>query len=492
MNIFCNETKAHLQLHPHLKETSKVTTSKGTNLITPDLWLKEFKNGENESSSLKSFKDSSDDDSDADIEDSQTIVPHSLKRKFLEFSGEQNDNNSAKEPTLPKDSSKEKTTKEKKRVKHSNSKMSHNNRHSGTKHSNSSNSGQNEWSSRETKDMNSNFHSPPFISHSKHSPTPPSVPSIRGPVVAPNHNIPLLNGTNAVPFGLRSGALNGIAPNGSPSGHLFPRLPGSIGRAEHHIRPPLMPSPAFGPRAGPIPNFLGPAHMEMLMRMQSGFAGLRHPMPYPPHAPTGHPITNLPNNLNLNGSHQTSGPLLQPSQQSGSMPTPMFPNSSLMPPITVIVPHPIFIPLPIPIPIPLLFPIDKNSMTETNNQMKFNNKNDVTSTSTNNENGISNTANTTLTSNTSKVESVISKLVERKTKAANDLINQNINHSNVDTLDLSRKNAIFKNEDNSNAIESVSDHNRETTFPQNLVISRNKRCIGLSITPSLNSGYRVQ
>jgi len=131
-------------------------------------------------------------------------------------------------------------------------------------------------------------------------------------------------------------------------------------------------------------------------------------------------------------------------------------------------------------------------MTENNNQMKFNNKNDVTTTSTNNEKGLSNTATTTLTSNTSKVESVISKLVERKTKAANDLINQNNNHSNVDTLDLSRKNAIFKNEDNSNTNESVSDHNRETTFPQNLVISRNKRCIGLSITPSLNSGYRVQ
>ncbi|XP_053685583.1 sine oculis-binding protein homolog [Sabethes cyaneus] len=37
MQIFCNETQAHLDMNPHLKEKS---TSTGGNLITPDLWLK--------------------------------------------------------------------------------------------------------------------------------------------------------------------------------------------------------------------------------------------------------------------------------------------------------------------------------------------------------------------------------------------------------------------------------------------------------------------
>ncbi|RZF35286.1 hypothetical protein LSTR_LSTR016798, partial [Laodelphax striatellus] len=39
MNIFCKETQAHLQLHPHLNET----TEKGESppLITPELWMRD-------------------------------------------------------------------------------------------------------------------------------------------------------------------------------------------------------------------------------------------------------------------------------------------------------------------------------------------------------------------------------------------------------------------------------------------------------------------
>ncbi|XP_055531580.1 sine oculis-binding protein homolog B [Wyeomyia smithii] len=40
MQIFCNETQAHLDMNPHLKEKSTAT---GGNLITPDLWLKNCK-----------------------------------------------------------------------------------------------------------------------------------------------------------------------------------------------------------------------------------------------------------------------------------------------------------------------------------------------------------------------------------------------------------------------------------------------------------------
>lgn len=46
MNIFCKETQAHLQLHPHLQDAAcKVTPSGSMNLITPELWLKDCKNG---------------------------------------------------------------------------------------------------------------------------------------------------------------------------------------------------------------------------------------------------------------------------------------------------------------------------------------------------------------------------------------------------------------------------------------------------------------
>lgn len=37
MHIFCRETRAHLELHPHLSEEP---TSSSNTLITPDLWLK--------------------------------------------------------------------------------------------------------------------------------------------------------------------------------------------------------------------------------------------------------------------------------------------------------------------------------------------------------------------------------------------------------------------------------------------------------------------
>ncbi|GLG97458.1 Uncharacterized protein GBIM_04220 [Gryllus bimaculatus] len=39
MNIFCKETQAHLQLHPHLQDGTGAGGSGG--LITPDLWLRD-------------------------------------------------------------------------------------------------------------------------------------------------------------------------------------------------------------------------------------------------------------------------------------------------------------------------------------------------------------------------------------------------------------------------------------------------------------------
>lgn len=41
MNIFCKETEAHLQLHPHLSEEGGSSSSGPGGLITPDLWLRD-------------------------------------------------------------------------------------------------------------------------------------------------------------------------------------------------------------------------------------------------------------------------------------------------------------------------------------------------------------------------------------------------------------------------------------------------------------------
>nr|CAH7728078.1 unnamed protein product [Callosobruchus chinensis] len=45
MHIFCRETRAHLELHPHLH--TEETSSTGGNLITPDLWLRNCRTPEN-------------------------------------------------------------------------------------------------------------------------------------------------------------------------------------------------------------------------------------------------------------------------------------------------------------------------------------------------------------------------------------------------------------------------------------------------------------
>lgn len=43
MNIFCKETQAHLQLHPHLKDAPATTSTGSTSstLITPELWMRD-------------------------------------------------------------------------------------------------------------------------------------------------------------------------------------------------------------------------------------------------------------------------------------------------------------------------------------------------------------------------------------------------------------------------------------------------------------------
>ena len=337
MNIFCNETKAHLHLNPNLiKESSKVThISKTSNLITPELWLKDLKNGENDYNSVNNFKDSSDSELDLELEDSpQPMASHQIKRKFSEIS---KDVNQLKQNERQKEISKEKTQKESKRVKHSHkSSISGSSRQTSSakhpKHLTPELSQPSDWSSRDSStDKTSSFHSPSYRPQTRLSPNPPTVPSIRTSMIAPNHNIPLIS-QSGVSAGIRPVAP--IASNPSPPGQMYPRLAGNMNRG---VSP--LPSQAFGPRMPGLPNLLGAAQMEMLARMQSSFARLRPPFPpfgpLPPHI--GFPFPSLPH---LNHPSNSS-PLLQPSiQANSSAPTSLFPNCSLLPPVTVMAPYP--------------------------------------------------------------------------------------------------------------------------------------------------------
>ncbi|CAG2170505.1 unnamed protein product [Oppiella nova] len=316
-------------------------------------------------------------------------------------------------------------------------------------------------------------------------------------MVASNHNIPQLLSTNSVTNpNIRSGApINPMIPNGSPSGQLFPRLPGNIGR-------PMLPTPTFRPRV-PAPNLLGAAQMEMLLRMQSSFADLRHPLPpFPPHPPAAHSFPGLPH---MNGMLRSNGtPLIQPSlQTNGSLPAPhIYPNLPLLPPITIMVPYPVPLPIPIPIPVPILFPIDKNSKSEnvnqnhnknSNNQTNISSSNDVTTTSHNLNGGTLTSSTTTTTSpvcTASKVESVISKLVERKTKA-----NNNSNHLNVNNSHKNGNSRVGETDDKKSCHENedhLSDNESGEVLPQNLVVPHNRRPLTDTYSPPvLNSGYHL-
>ncbi|CAH1390128.1 unnamed protein product [Nezara viridula] len=48
MNIFCKETEAHLEAHPHLREST--VAESGPGLITPDLWLRDCRSPASEES----------------------------------------------------------------------------------------------------------------------------------------------------------------------------------------------------------------------------------------------------------------------------------------------------------------------------------------------------------------------------------------------------------------------------------------------------------
>ena len=333
MNLFCNEAKAHL--HPNLIKESAHLTPKTSNLITPELWLKDSKNGENDFNSVNSFKGSSDSELDLELDDSSQSMPEPInKRKFSEIS---KDDEELKNIEKPKDQNlaKDKSIKESKRLKHSN-KLLNSRQSSGIKHSKHSvqDMAQQNWSLREAKNEISNFHSS-YRVQGRHSPIPSPGQVIRQSVVEANHNIPLLNGT---PPAIRAGVpLNTLTSNGSPPGQLFPRLPGNLSSGRGA---PILPSQPFGPRVPPLPHHhLNAAQMEALVRMQSSFGGLRPPLPPFGVPPTpGLPFSGLPH---LNGILPNGSPLFPPSMHpSISMLTQLYQNNSLLPPVAVMAPYP--------------------------------------------------------------------------------------------------------------------------------------------------------
>ncbi|KAK5649813.1 hypothetical protein RI129_000842 [Pyrocoelia pectoralis] len=75
MHIFCRETRAHLELHPHIADNSDL----GGSLITPELWLKNCKSPECSSSTTNSPKGSENVEQSSPLPLINTV--HSIKQE---------------------------------------------------------------------------------------------------------------------------------------------------------------------------------------------------------------------------------------------------------------------------------------------------------------------------------------------------------------------------------------------------------------------------
>ena len=365
MNIFCKETQAHLQMHPHLQESdsSHLTPQERAKLITPDLWLKECKNDAKLNLMLtrKNSIQCSEDDSDSDYNE---LNLSSLKRKLMETQNNQDEFEENKE-------SKEKSIlKEVKRPKQTHIKPSQINRNNGTPNHHLPN--QIDWVGHENKEL-------PSVHQTQNQLLNSGCQSVN----SSSRGSSSIQTNHQINNGMKLPSSPITLPNQNSS-QPFHGVPANINRMDH-LRPPLIPPPPPPPPhvfPNSIPNFFAPSNMEMLIRMQQNYNGLRYPLPFPfPHnPPTGFPFPLPPIGFNQPFHHQLPNPS----------------SNSLIPPVTVMVPYPI--PIPIPIPVPIILPIFK----------KFDSKD--AGVKNNNENNVS-----TSGINSKKVESVINKLVEKKT-----------------------------------------------------------------------------
>uniref|UniRef100_A0A182MAR9 Sine oculis-binding protein homolog n=1 Tax=Anopheles culicifacies TaxID=139723 RepID=A0A182MAR9_9DIPT len=332
MQIFCNETQAHLEMNPHLKEKSASTGS----LITPELWMKNCK-----SCSISPVSDRSESVSPVPsipIRSSPEPSPITLRSptpakkplisvappsKLLSKSLQQ----SSLSRSNPKNS-------RKRRAGHRPSGAGGALGSGSSKRSTSAQQAEfgSTMSSSNTSLNNNNL----TIPNNNLTGTPPAIVSAGQPKSAPNvqdlrilqkkHNSVVNIASNDCPS---MGGFDGRDLS-APGGSLGPPPPPPP--PQLNIPPQFLPPPLNLLRAPFFP--LNPAQL----RFGSGLANLPNAQPPTHGPPMGPPPSPLP-----------GGPL-------GPGNRPSLPNLlgfGSAPPVTILVPYPIIVPLPLPIPVPI-------------------------------------------------------------------------------------------------------------------------------------------
>ncbi|XP_061511286.1 phosphatase and actin regulator 4B isoform X2 [Anopheles gambiae] len=343
MQIFCNETQAHLEMNPHLKEKS---TSAGT-LITPELWMKNCK-----SCSISPVSDRSESVSPvpslpvrSSPEPSPVLLrsPTPAKKPLISVAPASKLLSKSLQPsTLPTRPNPKSSRK--RRTGHrppagTNVSMSSGKRSTATHQAEYGGAGGG-GSGGASSSINNNNN-----------------------VTIPNNNLLTGGGPGTVPQkpppsvqDLRilqkkvHGSVVNLAPNDGPplgagydgrdltGGPLGPPPPPPPGGAVLNIPPQFLPPPLNLLRAPFFP--LNPAQL----RFPAGLPNLPNAQP-PPAPPPPPPMGPPPSPL-------AGGPLGGPAGSRPPLPN-LLGFGGAAPPVTILVPYPIIIPLPLPIPVPI-------------------------------------------------------------------------------------------------------------------------------------------
>uniref|UniRef100_A0A182W1V8 Sine oculis-binding protein n=1 Tax=Anopheles minimus TaxID=112268 RepID=A0A182W1V8_9DIPT len=331
MQIFCNETQAHLEMNPHLKEKSASTGS----LITPELWMKNCK-----SCSISPVSDRSESVSPVPsipVRSSPEPSPITLRSptpvkkplisvappsKLLSKSLQQ----SSLSRSNPKNS-------RKRRAGH---RPSGAGSHGTASSKRSMSTQQTEFGSSLNSSSTSLNNNNLTIPNNNLPGSPPAVVSTGPPKSAPNvQDLRILQKKHNSVVNLAS---NDGPPMVGFDGRDLSAAGGSLGPPppppppQLNIPPQFLPPPLNLLRAPFFP--LNPAQL----RFGSGLPNLQNAQPPTHGPPMGPPPSPLP-----------GGPL----GPGNRPPLPNLLGFGSAPPVTILVPYPIIVPLPLPIPVPI-------------------------------------------------------------------------------------------------------------------------------------------
>lgn len=324
MNIFCKETQAHLQLHPHLKEHAVASgqgrvagaaggpsSSSGSTLITPDLWMRDCR-----SESPESAKSQSPERLPSPIIEITTPTPgrdSPPSSPYLDDDMKPTNLTLSPKPKPPLS------------LENANHRMS--------KKINGLRARKGARSKRSSR--------------------------ISAPIVTPQVEVSAVN-ANINSSSPRS-SNSGSPPKNPPPPTMIPPMP-PYPLPPSHLLPPDHPlhRPPFL-----SPGFFPPPHV--LAEFAARFPMPRHQMRKP------HPPNTLPPLLPLNRHMHIPPPMNFPAPPQPPPPLP----PSLLPPPTLMVPYPVLIPIPIPIPILIPIPPDFKLKEETQTDKSSDTNNEV-------------------------------------------------------------------------------------------------------------------